>query len=352
MNKKILVTGAAGFIGFHVVEQLLKNGNAVVGIDNINDYYDVRLKTDRLKQNGIISEPIEYNQPILSSTYPNYEFIKLDINDVGNLKKLFSKEKFDVVVNIAAQPGVRYSLVNPYAYAESNLLGFLNVLENCRHFGVKHLVFASSSSVYGLNEKIPYSVKDNVDHPISLYAATKKSNELLAHSYSHLFNIPATGLRFFTVYGEWGRPDMSYFLFAKSILEGKEISVFNEGKMERDFTYIGDIVDGILKVIENSPKAGKNWNGKNPDPSFSRAPYKIYNIGNNKPVNLLDFISEIEKAIGKKAKLKFMPIQPGDVVKTWADISEFKEDFGYEPATTIQEGIPKFVKWFIDYYNY
>lgn len=348
MNKKILITGAAGFIGFHVAKALVLKSNEVIGIDNLNNYYDVSLKVSRLAELGIKQSEFEYNRQYKND---NFNFTKLDISDQKNIERLFDKHKFDIVINIAAQPGVRYSLINPYAYSESNLVGFLNILEGCRKAEVEHLVFASSSSVYGLNAKIPYSTKDNVDHPISLYAATKKSNELMAHSYSHLYSIPVTGLRFFTVYGEWGRPDMSYFLFTKAIFEGKEINVFNDGRMERDFTYIDDIVNGILKVIDYPPKANLYWDDSNQDPSVSSAPYKLYNIGNNKPVKLLDFISEIEKAIGKKAKYNFLPMQPGDVLKTWADISDLQNDFGYNPKTQIETGIPKFIKWFKEFYK-
>lgn len=348
MNKKILITGAAGFIGFHVAKALVLKSNEVIGIDNLNNYYDISLKVSRLAELGIKQSEFEYNRQYKND---NFSFTKLDISDQKNIECLFDKHKFDIVINIAAQPGVRYSLINPYAYSESNLVGFLNILEGCRKAEVEHLVFASSSSVYGLNAKIPYSTKDNVDHPISLYAATKKSNELMAHSYSHLYSIPVTGLRFFTVYGEWGRPDMSYFLFTKAIFEGKEINVFNDGRMERDFTYIDDIVNGILKVVDHPPKANLYWDNSNQDPSISSAPYKLYNIGNNKPVKLLDFISEIEKAIGKKAKYNFLPMQPGDVLKTWADISELQNDFGYNPITQIETGIPKFIKWFKEFYK-
>lgn len=348
MSKKILITGAAGFIGFHVAKALVLKGNEVIGIDNLNNYYDVSLKISRLAELGIKQSEFEYNREYKND---NFSFIKLDISDQKNIERLFDKNKFDIVINIAAQPGVRYSIVNPHAYSESNLVGFLNILEGCRKAEVEHLVFASSSSVYGLNTKIPYSTKDNVDHPISLYAATKKSNELMAHSYSHLYSVPVTGLRFFTVYGEWGRPDMSYFLFTKAIFEGKGINVFNDGQMERDFTYIDDIVNGILKVIDYPPKANLNWDNSNQNPSVSSAPYKLYNIGNNKPVKLLDFISEIEKAIGKKAKYNFLPMQPGDVPKTWADISELQNDFGYNPKTQIETGIPKFIKWFKEFYK-
>ncbi|PIW70437.1 MAG: NAD-dependent epimerase [Ignavibacteriales bacterium CG12_big_fil_rev_8_21_14_0_65_30_8] len=353
MNKKILVTGAAGFIGFHLVKLLLLKQNNVIGIDNINDYYDVDLKIGRLKELGIYSKKINYNQSINSEIFDHFKFIKIDLIDKENIAKLFSKNNIKIVINLAAQTGVRFSLVNPYAYTESNVSGFLNILENCRNYKIEHLVFASSSSVYGLNETMPYSINANVDHPISLYAATKKANELMAHSYSYLFNLPVTGLRFFTVYGEWGRPDMSYFIFAKSIYEGKALNVFNNGEMERDFTYVEDVVKGIMHVKDIYPKKNYQWTSKSAESlSTSIAPYKLYNLGNNKPVKLLDFIREIEKAIGIKANINFLPIQPGDVVKTWADISESENAFNYKPETTIDIGIPKFINWFKKFYNY
>ncbi len=348
---KILVTGTAGFIGYHLANVLAKRGDEVVGVDNINDYYDVNLKFDRLKDSGFEKEKIEYNKLIPSKKYPNYKFIKLNLEDRENLEKLFKKEKFDKVCNLAAQAGVRYSLTNPYVYVDSNIVGFINLLECCRHNSIEHLAYASSSSVYGLNESQPFSTHDNVDHPISLYAASKKSNELMAHTYSHLFNLPTTGLRFFTVYGPWGRPDMALFLFTKAILEDRAIDVYNYGDMQRDFTYIDDIVEGVVRVIDNPPKGNLNWSGKNPDPSSSKAPYKIYNIGNNAPVGLMDFIEEIEKKIGKKAKKNFLPLQPGDVKSTYADVSDLIEDLGYKPQTPIREGISNFIDWYLDYYK-
>ena len=348
---KILVTGTAGFIGYHLANVLAKRGDEVVGVDNINDYYDVNLKFDRLKDSGFEKEKIEYNKLIPSKKYPNYKFIKLNLEDRENLEKLFKEEKFDKVCNLAAQAGVRYSLTNPYAYVDSNIVGFINLLECCRHNSIEHLAYASSSSVYGLNESQPFSTHDNVDHPISLYAASKKSNELMAHTYSHLFNLPTTGLRFFTVYGPWGRPDMALFLFTKAILEDRAIDVYNYGDMQRDFTYIDDIVEGVVRVIDNPPKGNLNWSGKNPDPSSSKAPYKIYNIGNNAPVGLMDFIEEIEKKIGKKAKKNFLPLQPGDVKSTYADVSDLIEDLGYKPQTPIREGISNFIDWYLDYYK-
>ena len=349
---KILVTGTAGFIGFHLAKRLLERGDEVVGIDNINDYYDVRIKYGRLKETGIEGdETIEYAKPIKSTKYDNYTFIKLNLEDRAAIEKLFEREKFDAVCNLAAQAGVRYSLVNPHAYVDSNLVGFVNLLEGCRHTGVKHLAYASSSSVYGLNETMPFSVHDNVDHPISLYAASKKANELMAHTYSHLYNLPTTGLRFFTVYGPWGRPDMALFLFTKAILEDRPIDVYNYGKMQRDFTYIDDIVEGVMRVIDHPPQGNPNWSGKHPDPGSSKAPYKIYNIGNNNPVELMDFIHAIEKALGKEAKKNLLPIQPGDVPATYADVNDLIEDLGYKPDTPIQEGINRFVKWYREFYG-
>ncbi|MFK7946519.1 MAG: NAD-dependent epimerase [Saprospiraceae bacterium] len=342
---KILVTGAAGFIGFHLVSALLKRGDEIIGIDNINDYYDVNLKYGRLGEHGISKNDIVYNIPIKSTTKANYTFIKIDISDRDTIKELFSSNKFDVVCNLAAQAGVRYSIENPQAYIDSNIVGFANILEGCRHNKVKHLVYASSSSVYGLNKKVPFSTTDNVDYPISLYAATKKSNELMAHTYSHLYNLPTTGLRFFTVYGSWGRPDMAYFLFTKAILEGKSIKVFNNGNMSRDFTYIDDIVEGIDKVINNPPVASDKA------VSASKAPYKVYNIGNNAPVNLLKFIETIEEKLGMVADKKMLPIQPGDVYTTYADVSDLIQDLKYRPNTDLGKGIGLFVKWYKNFYS-
>ncbi len=346
---KILVTGSAGFIGFHFVNLLVAKGYDVVGLDSINDYYDVNLKYARLYEAGIDKEKIAYNKFISSIKCPNYRFIQLNLEDEKNILKLFKTEKFDKVVNLAAQAGVRYSLQNPKAYIHSNIVGFLNILEGCRHHKVKHLIYASSSSVYGLNEKMPFSVKDNVDHPVSLYAASKKSNELMAHTYSHLYGLPTTGLRFFTVYGPWGRPDMALFIFTRTILEGKPIEVYNNGMMERDFTYVDDIVEGMFRIIQKEPETNRNWTGLDPDPSSSKSPYRIYNIGNNNPVKLLDFIEAIEKTTGKKAIKNMMPIQPGDVVKTWANVNALVEDFDYAPNTTVSEGIRKFVEWYRRY---
>jgi UDP-glucuronate 4-epimerase len=345
---KILVTGTAGFIGFHLAKRLLEQGNVVIGLDNINDYYDPRLKYARLAETGIEESEIVYNKPVMSKTYPGYTFYKINLEDKEAIDKLFKKEKFEKVCHLAAQAGVRYSLTNPYAYIESNIIGFMNILEVCRHNPVDHLVFASSSSVYGLNTKMPFSVHDNVDHPISLYAASKKSNELMAHTYSYLYGIPVTGLRFFTVYGPWGRPDMALYIFTKAILEGRSIDVYNYGDMERDFTYIDDIIEGVIKVLDFPPKGNNEWNGNNPDPSSSPAQYKLYNIGNNNPVKLLDFIKAIEEATGKKAKMNMKPIQPGDVPATYADVNDLVRDFEYKPDTSVKEGIRNFVKWFVD----
>ena len=348
---KILITGTAGFIGYHLVETLIQREDEIIGLDSINDYYDVNVKYGRLKNCGFEKSDIEYNHLIKSSKYPNLSFIKLNLEDKENIEKLFEQEKFDKVINLAAQAGVRYSLVNPQAYIDSNIIGFLNILECCRHHSIKHLTYASSSSVYGLNEKQPFSTKDNVDHPVSLYASSKKSNELMAHTYSHLFGIPTTGLRFFTVYGPWGRPDMALFIFTKAILENKPIDVYNYGKMQRDFTYISDIVQGIVKVNDNPPAGNKNWDTKNPDPSSSVAPYKIYNIGNSKPVELMSFVETIEEELGKKATINLLPIQPGDVPATYADVTDLIENLNYKPQTSVKEGIKNFINWYREFYS-
>lgn len=348
---KILISGTAGFIGFHLVNRLIARGDHVIGLDSINDYYDTGLKYARLEYAGIPRGALQYGQLVSSSKHPNYRFIQLNLEDREALHRLFEQEQFDAVVNLAAQAGVRYSLVNPQAYIDSNIIGFLNILEGCRHYGVKHLAYASSSSVYGLNEKMPFSTHDNVDHPISLYAASKKSNELMAHTYSHLFGLPTTGLRFFTVYGPWGRPDMALFLFTKAILENKPIQVFNEGRMIRDFTYIDDIVEGVVRVIDHTPAGNPGWSGMQPDPASSRAPYKVYNIGNQNPVQLLDFIAAIEKKLGRRAVMELLPMQPGDVAATSADVSDLAEELGYHPATPVETGIDRFVEWYIEYYT-
>lgn len=348
---KVLITGTAGFIGFHLAELLHRQGHTVLGLDNINDYYDVGLKLNRLNFSGFDSSNIEYGKVIFSQSHQNLSFIKLDLDDKDNIFRVFADFKPEVVVNLAAQAGVRYSLSNPDTYIKSNIQGFLNILEACRNNPVKQLLYASSSSVYGLNKNMPFSVHSNVDHPVSLYAASKKANELMAHTYSHLFGIPTTGLRFFTVYGPWGRPDMALFIFTKAIQEGKPIEVYNNGEMERDFTYVDDIVGGISHMIDVAPVSNTAWNPVNPDPASSSAPYRLYNIGNSKPVKLMDFISAIEKKLSKKAIMKMMPIQAGDVPKTWADTSELKKDFGYSPFTPVQEGIDKFIDWFTEYYK-
>ena len=346
---KILVTGTAGFIGFHLAKKLLENGHEVVGLDNINDYYDVNLKYARLNELGISGSStsvVPENTLIQSSTYPKHKFIKVNLEDAQTLNKLFETEKFDAVCNLAAQAGVRYSIENPHAYISSNVVGFMNILEACRNYDVKNLSYASSSSVYGLNKSQPFKTTDITDSPISLYAATKKSNELMAHTYSHLYNISCTGLRFFTVYGEMGRPDMAPMLFADAITNDRPIKVFNHGNMSRDFTYVGDIVDGIVKVINNPPSLNPKTSPLNP---VNLA--KIYNIGANKPVQLLDFIETLEKALGKKATKNFMDMQDGDVVSTYADVSGLMNDFGYKPDTSLEDGIGKFVKWYKEYYG-
>jgi len=335
-GKNALITGAAGFIGYHLSERLCREGWQVTGIDNLNNYYDVRLKEARLDR-------------LLKNNF--FSFSKIDLSDKSGLEALFKKEKIDVVVNLAAQAGVRYSLTNPHAYIQSNIVGFLNLLECCRHHPIGHLVFASSSSVYGANTRMPFNVHDNVDHPVSLYAATKKANELMAHTYSHLYGLPVTGLRFFTVYGPWGRPDMALFLFTRAILEGKPIQVFNHGRMQRDFTYIDDIIEGVFRVMKRIPESNPAWDGNSPDPGTSMAPYRLYNIGNNNPVSLMDFIVAIETALGKTAQKIFTDLQPGDVPATYADIDDLTHDVGFKPETAIEDGIQRFVDWYQDYYS-
>lgn len=332
----VLVTGAAGFIGFHLCRRLLEEGRPVVGLDNLNPYYSVRLKEDRLA---------------ILSGYPRFSFHRLDLADRDGMSRLFAEGRFGIVVHLAAQAGVRYSLENPHAYVESNLAGFVNVLEGCRHAGTRHLVFASSSSVYGANTLMPFSVHHNVDHPVSLYAASKKANELMAHAYSHLFGLPCTGLRFFTVYGPWGRPDMALFLFTRAILEGRPIRVFNYGRMQRDFTYIDDIVEGVVRVMARPPAPDPAWRGDRPDPGSSYAPYRIYNIGNNRPVELDRFIAVIEEAVGKKALREYLPLQAGDVPATYADVEDLAADVGFRPATPLETGIARFVSWYRSYYG-
>jgi UDP-glucuronate 4-epimerase len=332
---KVLVTGVAGFIGMHVAERLLQRGDEVVGLDNLNDYYDPKLKLDRLAR----LEPHE-----------RFRFVKMDVADRGGIEKLFAEEKFDRVVHLAAQAGVRYSLINPHAYIESNIVGFMNILEGCRHNTVEHLVYASSSSVYGGNEKMPFSEQDPVDHPVSLYAATKKSNELMAHTYSHLYGIPTTGLRFFTVYGPWGRPDMALFLFTKAIIEGRPIDVFNYGKMQRDFTYIDDIVEGVIRTLDRPAEPDPAFDACQPNPGSGHAPYRVFNIGNDGPVELMDFIGALESALGAKAEKNLLPIQPGDVPATWADVSALTEWTGHEPGTSATVGVQRFVDWYRAYF--
>ncbi|WP_316820081.1 NAD-dependent epimerase [Pedobacter gandavensis] len=348
---KILVTGTAGFIGFHLAKRLLERGDEVVGIDVINDYYDVNLKYARLEECGISREQIVYDRPMLSTKYSNYVFVKMDLNDKDGMMEIFNQHHFDAVCNLAAQAGVRYSLTNPEAYVESNISGFLNILECCRYAKVKHLLYASSSSVYGLNTKMPFSVHHNVDHPVSLYAASKKCNELMAHAYSHLFNLPTTALRFFTVYGPWGRPDMALFIFTKAIMERKPIEIFNHGNMSRDFTYIDDIVEGILRLIDSPAEANLNWDSAQPDPASSKVPFRLFNIGRGAPVTLLDFVKEIEENIGIPAIKEYLPMQSGDVSATWADISALVKELEYKPKTSVKEGVAQFVAWYKMFYH-
>ena len=333
---KVLVTGAAGFIGMHTSERLLARGDEVVGLDNLNDYYDPQLKRDRLAR----IEP-----------HPNFRFVKMDVADRAGMEALFAAEKFDRVIHLAAQAGVRYSLENPHAYIDSNVVGFMNILEGCRHNKVAHLAYASSSSVYGGNTKMPFSEHDSVDHPISMYAATKKANELMAHTYSHLFGLPTTGLRFFTVYGPWGRPDMALFLFTKAILDGKPINVFNHGKMQRDFTYVDDIVEGVIRVVDHTAEPDAGFNSSQPDPGRSAAPFRVFNIGNNNPVMLMDFIAAIEKSLGREAEKNFMPLQDGDVPETYANTDELNAWTGFVPATSVTDGVACFVAWYRAYFK-
>lgn len=348
---KILVTGTAGFIGFHVTERLLAGGWEVTGIDNINDYYDPAIKLGRLKVSGIEAANLGFCEPVRSALHPAYRFIRMNLEDVSSMLQLFRDEEFDVVCHLAAQAGVRYSLQNPWAYIDSNITGFMNILEGCRREGVRHLVYASSSSVYGLDERMPLSEHQGVDHPISLYAATKRGNELMAHTYSHLYGIPTTGLRFFTVYGPWGRPDMALFIFTRAILEGKPIDLYNHGLMLRDFTYIDDIAEGVIRVLERTPVPDPGWNGQHPDPATSSAPFRLFNIGNSRPVELPDFVEAIEQKLGKKALRNPMPMQPGDVPRTFSDVSDLEKEFGYRPSTPVQEGISAFIDWYLDYHQ-
>ena len=348
---KVLITGSAGFIGFHLANKLIARGDEVIGLDCISDYYDPNVKYGRLDYAGIDQKDIKYNKLTQSSKKANYRFIKLQLEDKDNLDNLFELERFDSVCNLAAQAGVRYSIENPTAYIDANIIGFINILESCRNNGVKNLSYASSSSVYGLNESYPFSTLDNVDHPMSLYAATKKSNELMAHTYSHLYGISTTGLRFFTVYGPWGRPDMALFLFTKAALEGRSIDVFNYGEMLRDFTYVDDIVEGVTRIIDNPAQPNPEWSGKQPDPSTSSSPYKIYNIGNNDPVKLMDFIEAIENALGKKIQKNMMPLQAGDVPETYANVDDLVRDLDYKPSTSVQKGIDNFVAWYREFFK-
>lgn len=333
----ILVTGAAGFIGFHLSQKLLARGKQVIGLDNLNDYYDVRLKQARLDQ--LLAQP-------------GFRFHRLSLSDREGVTRLFESERPEYVVNLAAQAGVRYSLTNPHAYVDSNLVGFMNILEACRHNKVRHLVFASSSSVYGANTQMPFSVHQNVDHPLSLYAATKKANELMAHTYAHLYGLPCSGLRFFTVYGPWGRPDMALMLFTEAILEGRPIDVFNQGKMRRDFTYVDDIVEGIARVTDHVAQPNPDWSGKAPDPATSKAPYRIYNIGNNQPVELMHLIETLEKCLGKTATKNLLPMQPGDVPETFADVTDLEREVSFKPGTPIEVGVARFVKWYGEFYGF
>lgn len=348
---KILVTGAAGFIGFHLVKRLAEEKYRVIGLDNINDYYSTDLKYDRLTTLGVSKNSITEGELVESTDYGNLRFIKTDLENKSVIDELFVEENFDVVINLAAQAGVRYSLKDPYRYIESNITGFLNLLECARHHPLKHLIYASSSSVYGANSNMPFSTSDNVDHPMSLYAASKKSNELMAHTYSNLFNIPATGLRFFTVYGPWGRPDMALFLFTEAMLNDEPIDVFNHGNMERDFTYIDDIVEGIYRLIPKPPTPNPDWSGEDPDPASSFAPYRIFNIGNSSPVKLMDFIEEIEKQLDTEARKNMLPMQPGDVPKTWADVEDLYDYIDFKPQVGIKEGIGNFIDWYKSYYT-
>ncbi|QZN97077.1 NAD-dependent epimerase [Symbiopectobacterium purcellii] len=332
----VLITGSAGFIGFFLAKKLLSNNERILGVDNLNDYYDVSLKKARLVE---------------LDSYDNFKFLNINLCDKASLIKLFSESCFDCVINLAAQAGVRYSIENPSAYADSNLIGFLNVLECCRQFKIQHLIYASSSSVYGLNSKTPFSTNDSVDHPVSLYAATKKANELMAHSYSHLYNIPTTGLRFFTVYGPWGRPDMALFKFTQKIFNNELIDIYNNGNLSRDFTYIDDIVEGIIRLIDVVPERNDHWTPESGSPATSSAPYRIYNIGNGSPVKLMDFVTALEKALGMEAKKNFLPMQPGDVYQTWADTEDLFKVTGYQPKVNVEEGVARFVEWYRKFYN-
>jgi len=350
---KLLITGIAGFIGFHLANQLIEKSlcTEIIGVDNINDYYDISIKYGRLNELGINPENITENSQIISQKYSNLSFYKTNLEDFVYLDSIFEKHNITHVCNLAAQAGVRYSLINPFAYINSNIVGFTNILELSRKYNIQHLVYASSSSVYGLNKKIPFSIHDNVDHPISLYAASKKSNELMAHTYSYLFKIPTTGLRFFTVYGPWGRPDLALFKFTQAIMNGEPIEVYNNGLMMRDFTYVSDIVEALIRIIQKPASSNLDWTGKNPDPATSIAPYRIYNIGRNQPVKLLDFIELIEKILGKKSQKILLPMQPGDVESTWADVHDLNADFDFVPQMNLEKGINNFIRWYKDFYK-
>jgi UDP-glucuronate 4-epimerase len=349
--EKVLVTGSAGFIGYHMTLRLLEEGYDVTGIDNINDYYDIELKFGRLSETGIDRDNIKWNEIAHSNKYKHYSFFRMNLEDRKAMEELFANQSFDYVIHLAAQAGVRYSLTNPHTYIDSNITGFIHILEGCRHHMPKHFLYASSSSVYGSNTHIPFRESDNVDHPVSLYAATKKANELMAHTYSHLYGIPSTGLRFFTVYGPWGRPDMAVFLFTKAIVEGKSIDVFNNGDMMRDFTYIDDVVEGILRLMTKPAEPDPDFNPLTPDPAVSMAPNRVYNIGNSGPVMLTEFISAIENALGLEAEKNYLPMQPGDVTRTWADTGRLNKLTDYKPNTPVSDGIDKFVRWYKNFYN-
>jgi UDP-glucuronate 4-epimerase len=351
-NKTILITGASGFIGFHLSNRLINDGYTVIGIDNINEYYDINLKFSRLSQLGIEKELVEYNCLIKSKTYQNFSFVKLNLEDTEGIASLFENNFIDMVCNLGAQAGVRYSIENPMAYVTSNIIGFTNLMEQSRLHNLEHVVYASSSSVYGLNSKMPFSPHDATNHPVSYYAATKKANELMAHVYSKLYNLPTTGLRFFTVYGPWGRPDMSPMLFADAIMNGKTLKVFNNGDMGRDFTYIDDVIEGVVRVLLKPAKSSLNWDAENPDPASSIVPYRIYNIGNSSPVRLMDYIETLETALGKIAVKEFLPMQQGDVLNTFCDVSDLESEFNYRPKTTLKEGLAKFATWYKTYYGF
>lgn len=348
---KILITGTAGFIGFHMANRMFSEGHEIVGLDSINNYYDVALKHKRLELAGIDAAGLEYNKLQQSSKHPNYKFIQLRLEDKDAMQQFFAEQKFDYVIALAAQAGVRYSLENPYSYIQSNVDGFMNILEGCRHNHVKHLIYASTSSVYGLNTKMPFSPSDGANHPMTLYAATKKANEMMAHSYSHLFGIPSTGLRFFTVYGTWGRPDMALFKFTKATLEGQPIDVYNNGNMTRDFTYVSDIVENIFRLLPHPPAGGSSWDSADPDPAVSSAPYRILNIGNSSPVQLMEYIEAMEAALGVQAVKNFLPMQPGDVPATYANVDDLEAITGFRPNTSVRDGVKKFIDWYLEYYQ-